>query len=61
MNLPSKLQNLVQQEINRASDPSINLLLKINALLDTSTGNILEYKQLRKVSKGKNWINGCSK
>ena len=42
MNIPAKLQHLVQQEINRASDPSIKPLLKINAVLDTTTGKILE-------------------
>ena len=61
MNLPSKVQYLVQQEINRASDPSINPLLKINPVLNTTTGKILEYKQLMKGSDGKNWINVFSK
>ena len=50
MNLPAKLQHLVQQEINRASNPSINPLLKMNAVLDTTTGKMIEYKQLTKGS-----------
>ena len=33
LNLPAKLQYLFQQEIKRASDSSINTLLKINAVL----------------------------
>ena len=41
MNIPAKLQHLVQQEINHASDPFINPLLKINAVLDTTTGKLL--------------------
>ena len=48
MNLPAKLQHLVQQEINRTSNPSINPLLKINAVLDATTRKVLEYKQLTK-------------
>ena len=61
MNLPTKLKHLVQQEINRASDPSINPILNINAVLDTTTKKMLEHKQLMKGSDGKNWINICSK
>ena len=57
MNIPAKLQHLVQQEINRDSDLSINPLLKINAVLDSTTGKILEYKPLMKVLCRKNWIN----
>ena len=53
MNIPDKLQHLVQQEINRASDPSINTLLKINEVLDTTTGKNIEYKQLMKGSDEK--------
>ena len=53
MNLPAKLQHLFQQDINRASDPSINPLLKINAVLDTTTGKILEYKELMEGSDKK--------
>ena len=53
INLPDKLQYLVQQEINRASNPSINPLLKLNTLLDTTTRKIIEYKKLMKVSDGK--------
>ena len=41
INLSTKLQHLVQQNINRASDPFINPLLKINAVLDTTTGKLL--------------------
>ena len=33
-NLPVKLQHLAQQYIDRSSDPSINHLLRINAVLD---------------------------
>ena len=61
VNLPSKLQYLVQQEINRASDPYINPLIKINAVLDTTTEKMPEYKQLMKGSYGKNGINSWSK
>ena len=60
MNIPAKLQHLVQQEINRASYPSINPLLKINAVLDTTTRKMIEYKQLIKGSDQNNWINACS-
>ena len=60
MNLPAKLQHIVQQEINRASYPSINPLLEMNSVLDTTTGKIIEYKESLKGSDGKNWINGCS-
>ena len=61
MNLPEKLQHLVLQEINRASYPSINPLLKINAVLGTTTGKNLDCKQLMKGTDRKNWINGRSK
>ena len=61
MNLTAKLQHIVKQEINRASDPSINPLLKINSVLDATTVKILEFKKLMKISDDKNCINGCSK
>ena len=41
MNLPAKLKHILQQETNRAYNPSINPLLKINALPDATTGRIL--------------------
>ena len=56
MNLPTKLQYLVQKEMSSASDPSTNPLIKINAVLDTTTRKILEYKQLMKGLDGKKWI-----
>ena len=61
MNIPAKLQHLVQQEFSCASDTYINPLLKTNAVLDTTTAKILEYKQLMIGSDRKNWINGSSK
>ena len=61
MNLPTKLQHIVQQQINHAPDPFVNHLLKTNAILDSTNGNMIKHKQLMKGSEDKNWINGCSK
>ena len=48
MHIPAKLKHLVQQEINCTSYWYINILLKINAVLDATSGKICEYK---------NWFN----
>ena len=53
MNLPAKLQHLVQQETDRASNLSINPFLKINLVLDTTAVKTIEYKELMKGSDGK--------
>ena len=42
MNLPAKLQHLVQKQISRASYPYINPIIKINAVLDATNGKILK-------------------
>ena len=41
IHLPFQIKHLFQQEINRDSNPSINSLPKINAVLDATTGKIL--------------------
>ena len=38
--LPPKLQHLVNNEIKRAADSTINTLYKINAVLNVETGKI---------------------
>ena len=42
INLPSKLQHLVQEEIKHASDTFINHIIKINAVLDVNTDKTIE-------------------
>ena len=41
MTISVKLQDLVQQETDHASGPSINPLLKIDAVLDDATGKMI--------------------
>lgn len=59
--LPSAINDAINQEIERASDPTMNLFLRANAVLDPSTGNLLEYRDLIKGPDKEKWYNACAK
>ena len=44
--LPPKLQQLIDHEIQRADDPTVNPFLPLNAVLNADTGKLEEYRQL---------------
>jgi hypothetical protein len=46
--LPPKLRQLVNTEIQRASDPTVNLFYKLNAVLNADNGKLEEYRHLLK-------------
>jgi hypothetical protein len=60
-NLPPKLQQLVDHEIQRADDPAVNPFLPLNAVLNADTGKLEEYRQLLKGKDKLLWEQGCSK
>jgi len=59
--LPPKLQFLINKEIERAMDPSVDPLHKINAVLNADTGKLEEYRQLLKGIDKLLWEKGGSK
>jgi len=59
--LPPKLQFLINKEIERAMDPSVDPLRKINAVLNADTGKLEEYRQLLKGIDKLLWEKGGSK
>jgi hypothetical protein len=46
--LPPKLRQIVNAEIQRASDPAVNPFYKLNAVLNADTGKLKEYRHLLK-------------
>ena len=59
--LPPKLQHILDNEITRASDPTIHPLMKLNAVLNAETGKLEEYRTLLKGVDKILWERGCSK
>jgi len=59
--LPAKLQHILNNEIKRASDPTIHPLMKLNAVLNAETGKLEEYRTLLKGKDKILWERGCSK
>jgi hypothetical protein len=58
--LPPKLQQLVNAKIQRASDPAVNPFYKVNAVLNANTGKLEEYRHLLKGKDKTLWEKGCS-
>ena len=59
--LPPHVQALIEQELRRADSlPDLNTH-KINAVLDSVTGKLLEYRDLLKTDSKERWYDGCSK
>jgi hypothetical protein len=59
--LPPKLRQLVNTEIQRASDPTVNPFYKLNAVLNADIGKLEEYRHLLKGKDKTLWEQGCSK
>ena len=59
--LPPKLQFILDKEIERASDPAVHPLMKMNAVLNAKTGKLEEYRTLLKGVDKILWENACSK
>jgi hypothetical protein len=59
--LPPKLQQLVNAEMQRALDPALNPFYKLNAVLNSDTGKLEEYRHLLKGKDKPRWEKGCSK
>jgi hypothetical protein len=59
--LPPKLRQLVNTEIQRASDPTVNPFYKLNAVLNADSGKLEEYHHLLKGKDKTLWEHGCSK
>jgi hypothetical protein len=59
--LPPKLQQLVNAKIQHASNPAINPFYKLNAVLNADTRKLKEYQHLLKGKDKPFWEKGCSK
>jgi hypothetical protein len=59
--LPPKLRQLVNTEIQRASDPTVDPFYKLNTVLNADSGKLKEYRHLLKGKDKTLWEHGCSK
>jgi hypothetical protein len=59
--LPPRITHLINQEIHRANEPAFNPFLHANAVLNTDTGKLEEYRYLLKGPDKLKWEAGCSK
>ena len=59
--LPSKLQHLINKELDRPSFPNPHSPELANAVLDPTTGKLLEYRDLLKTKDKDKWYDACSK
>ena len=61
LKLPPKLQFFLDNEIKRASDLTVHLLMKLYAILNAETGKLEEYRTLLKSVNKILCEKGCSK